>query len=143
VDTEVHSTPKGAVAAMRVARGQSSPPAASNITRTKVHVAVARASPKLRCHVPPASFPHRRPRFPRVTVRPRNRYWFPVRAYGNRKYPVKMAREPSPDIEGLRRAPLSILAYLRNLELALLSERTRTRSYVPLQPAYRKKVKWT
>ena len=142
VDTEVHSTPKGAVAAMRVTRGQSSPPVA-NVARTKVHVAVARASPKLRCNVPPASFPHRRPRYPRVTVRPRYRYWFPARASGNKNIPTKLAREPSPDIEGLRRAPLSVLAYLRNLELALLSERTRTRSYVPLQSAYRKKVKWT
>lgn len=34
VDTEVHSTPRGAVAAMRVARGHSTPPA-SNLSRSE------------------------------------------------------------------------------------------------------------
>lgn len=145
MDTEVHSTPKGAVAALRVTRGRHlSTPAPAKMSRSEVHVAIARASPNtLRYTVPPASVPHRRPRYPRVTVMPRYRYWFPVRAsrYNNS---AKMAREPSPDIEGLRRAPLSVLAYLRNLELALQSGRYRPRStYVPVRSAYRKKVKWT
>lgn len=144
MDTEVHSTARGAVAALRVARGHSTPPAPSKYSRTEVHVANARASPNmLRYSVPPASVPLRRPRYPRVTVRPRYRYWFPARAT-RYYYSAKTAREPSPDIEGLRRAPLSLLAYLRNLELTLLSDRSRPSStYVPVKSAYKKKVKWT
>lgn len=147
MDTELHSTPKSAVAAMRVTRGHSTPPA-SKLSRNEVHVAIARASPNhLRYKVPPASvstMPHH-PRLPRVTVRPRYRHWFPVRAT-NYTNAAKMAREPSPeiDIEGLRRAPLSLLAYLRNLEMKLQTDRYRSRSaYVPVRRNYKKKVKWT
>jgi len=35
VDTEVHSTPRGAVAALRVTRGHSTPPPATKFSRTE------------------------------------------------------------------------------------------------------------
>lgn len=108
------------------------PPTPAQYPRTEVPVAFARASPNtLRYSVPPASASSPRSRYPRVTVRPRYRNFVPVRS----------ARGlPSSDYEGQRRAPLSLLAYLRNLESVLKIKRYRPRStYVPVRSA--KKVK--
>lgn len=123
------------MAARRVMRGRSMPPAPVAQTASyEVPVAFARASLNtLRYSVPPASAPSPRSRYPRVTVRPRYRNFVPVRS---------TRVQTSADFEGQRRAPLSMLAYLRNLESVLKLKRYRPRStYVPVRSA--KKVKCT
>jgi len=127
------------VATRRVMRGRSMPPApvahytrtvapVAHYARTEVPVAFARASPNtLRYSVPPASAPISRSRYPRVVVRPRYRNFVPVRSSRG---------QASADIEGQRRAPLSLLAYLRNLDTVLKIKRYRPRStYVPVRSA--------
>lgn len=115
------------------------PPVPSNVTRTEVLVAHARASPNtLRYFVPPASSaPKRRHRYrPRVFVKPRYRMHVPVR---HSRVVTKAVNSTSEiEFEGHRRAPLSILSYLRNLEMVIKSKRFGPRSHVAYRPAYSK-----
>jgi len=142
VDTETHSSPRYAVAAARSMRGRSMPPTPNYYSKSEVLVALARASPNnLRYYVPPASSAHSRQTRARqrVYVKPRYRYTVPVRG----AWYLERERDMSPDIEveEQRRAPLSLLAYLRSLQVALVRNRIRPRkSYVTVRPAFKKVI---
>lgn len=119
------------MATRRVMRGRSMPPTTAQTASPEVPKAFARASPNtLRYSVPPASASSPSTRYPRVTVRPRYRNFVPVRSSKGLTFT---------DYEGQRRAPLPLIAYLRNLEMVLKNKRYRPRStYVPVRSAPRK-----
>ena len=103
------------------------------VPKTEVALALARAQSIVnRKSLPPASV-----RRPRVIVKPRYRAHIPVRASISSNTSSREEFE-SDTVEHTRRAPLSILAYLRYLQLRLLSKHSKPyASYVPIA-AYRK-----
>ena len=117
-------------------RGHSTPPEYTPkiIPKTEVALALARAKSIVnRKPLPPASV-----RRPRVIVKPRYRVHIPARASVSSKTTSREEFD-SDTVELSRRgAPLSILAYLRYLQLRLLSKHSKPyASYVP-KAAYRK-----
>ena len=103
------------------------------IPKTEVALALARAKNIVkRKPLPPASV-----RRPRVIVKPRYKVHVPARSSLSSKIAALEEPDFADTVEQYRRAPLSILAYLRYLQLTLSKHYNPYATYVP-KAAYRK-----